>query len=69
LVATAHAPDGLVEGLESSDDAFVFGVQWHPEDLTHADWHMRRLFAGLLDAARDWRGARPFPGGAASRLS
>jgi putative glutamine amidotransferase len=55
LVATAHAPDGLVEGLESSDDAFVFGVQWHPEDLTHADWHMRRLFAGLLDASRDWR--------------
>lgn len=55
LVATAHAPDGLVEGLESSDGTFVFGVQWHPEDLTRADWHMRRLFAGLLDAAREWR--------------
>ena len=57
LVATAHAPDGLVEGLESNDGAFLFGVQWHPEDLTNADWHMRRLFAGLLDAARAWRGA------------
>ena len=32
LVAEAHAPDGLVEGVRVDDArAFAFGVQWHPE--------------------------------------
>jgi putative glutamine amidotransferase len=32
LVAEAHAPDGLVEGVRVSHaSAFAFGVQWHPE--------------------------------------
>jgi putative glutamine amidotransferase len=34
LVAEAHAPDGLVEGVRVADaQGFAFGVQWHPE------WH------------------------------
>ncbi|MGH7627614.1 MAG: gamma-glutamyl-gamma-aminobutyrate hydrolase family protein [Gemmatimonadaceae bacterium] len=51
LVAAARAPDGVIEALESPDDAFVFGVQWHPEDLTDTDRHMRRLFERLLGEA------------------
>jgi len=32
LVAEAHAPDGLVEGVRVEHaPAFAFGVQWHPE--------------------------------------
>jgi len=32
LVAEAHAPDGLVEGVRVAHAAaFAFGVQWHPE--------------------------------------
>jgi putative glutamine amidotransferase len=32
LVAEAHAPDGLVEGVRVAHaSAFAFGVQWHPE--------------------------------------
>jgi putative glutamine amidotransferase len=32
LVAEAHAPDGLIEGVRVSHaSAFAFGVQWHPE--------------------------------------
>lgn len=34
LVAEAHAPDGLVEGVRVMDaPAFAYAVQWHPE------WH------------------------------
>jgi len=34
LTVTAHAPDGIVEGAEwSSDDWWMLGVQWHPEEL------------------------------------
>jgi putative glutamine amidotransferase len=32
LVAEAHAPDGLVEGVRAVHaPSFAFGVQWHPE--------------------------------------
>ena len=32
LVAEAHAPDGLVEGVRvARASAFAYGVQWHPE--------------------------------------
>ncbi|HEY8359839.1 MAG TPA: gamma-glutamyl-gamma-aminobutyrate hydrolase family protein, partial [Ramlibacter sp.] len=32
LVAEAHAPDGLVEGVRvMGSPAFAYGVQWHPE--------------------------------------
>ncbi|MFD5824369.1 gamma-glutamyl-gamma-aminobutyrate hydrolase family protein [Lentzea sp. NPDC060358] len=31
LVATGHAPDGVVEAAEDPGRRFVMGVQWHPE--------------------------------------
>ncbi len=34
LVVNARAPDGLIEGVEGSDEnSFLIGVQWHPEEL------------------------------------
>jgi putative glutamine amidotransferase len=54
LVASALAPDGLVEGLETPGDGFVVGVQWHPEVLTDASTPMRRLFEEFIAAAREY---------------
>ena len=31
LVATAEAPDGLIEAVEGADDGYLVAVQWHPE--------------------------------------
>jgi putative glutamine amidotransferase len=50
-VSTAVAPDGLVEGLESSGSQFLLGVQWHPESLTDRDPRMHRLLTGFVEAA------------------
>lgn len=35
LKVTAHAPDGLIEGVELPGKKFVVGVQWHPESLSN----------------------------------
>jgi len=29
----ARSPDGVIEAIEAADEAFVMGVQWHPEKL------------------------------------
>lgn len=50
LVASAVAPDGLIEGLEVPQSRFGLAVQWHPENLQD-DPVMRALFAGLVQAA------------------
>ncbi|MGQ9667616.1 MAG: gamma-glutamyl-gamma-aminobutyrate hydrolase family protein [Anaerolineae bacterium] len=53
LVATAWAPDGVIEGMELPGRRFVIGVQWHPENLLDAMPIMRRLFeAFTAEAAR-----------------
>ncbi len=62
LVASAVAPDGLIEAVESDDDAFLIGVQWHPEVFEMANPHMRHLFGGFIAASCAWRdGARVSP--------
>jgi putative glutamine amidotransferase len=54
LVATAHAPDGLVEAFEGAEGAWLVAVQWHPEEM-HADPQApdRGLFVALVEAARE----------------
>jgi putative glutamine amidotransferase len=32
LLASAFAPDGVVEAIEATDGGFCLGVQWHPEE-------------------------------------
>ncbi len=51
LVATAYAPDGLIEALELPDAEFVVGVQWHPEVFEMTDPHTRHLFGAFMAAA------------------
>ena len=53
------AEDGLVEGVEGRDHAWLYGVQWHPErgeaespsDERHPD---KRLFWAFIQAAREF---------------
>ena len=33
LIATAFAPDGIIEAVEKRDHPFFLGIQWHPEWL------------------------------------
>jgi putative glutamine amidotransferase len=58
LAAGARAPDGIVEGVEwPSDDWWLVGVQWHPEELVGSPepWD-RALLAAFAEVVA--RGAR-----------
>lgn len=63
LVATAWAPDGLVEGIEGEAGAYLVGVQWHPESLTECDDCAGKLFAEFVEAAADYRDVRALGAG------
>ena len=52
LIASAFAPDGVVEALERSSHPFALAVQWHPEDLVDAQPVMGRLFEAFVEASR-----------------
>lgn len=53
LVATAVAPDGLVEGVEDPAKAFCLGVLWHPEEDPRGAG--LPLFRALVEQARAYR--------------
>jgi putative glutamine amidotransferase len=53
LCPVARAPDGLVEGVEwPTDEWWMVGVQWHPEELTESpepwDRALLSTFAGVV---------------------
>jgi putative glutamine amidotransferase len=54
LAVSARSDDGTVQAVELQSVPFGVAVQWHPEqnpdDL--------RLFAGLVEAAKEYRGSR-----------
>ena len=58
LRPNAFAPDGLIEGVESSNGHFMIGVQWHPEDLIDGDQRMSRLFRTFVETAAHFALAR-----------
>ena len=50
VVVNAHAPDGVIEGIEAPSQRFCLGVQWHPEyAISDGDG---RIFAAFVDACR-----------------
>lgn len=57
LTVTARSADGVIEAVELETVPFGLGVQWHPEQNATD----RRLFAGLVDAARTYRTGRSRP--------
>lgn len=54
LVVTARSDEGVIEAVELPAAPFGVAVQWHPEENARD----RRLFAGLVEAARAHRAAR-----------
>lgn len=50
LVATAHAPDGIVEAVERPGELFVLAVQFHPERLAAGEPMFQRLFDAFVQA-------------------
>lgn len=51
LLASARAPDGVVEAIETSAGDFVLGVQWHPESLLD-DPAQLGIYQSLVRAAQ-----------------
>jgi putative glutamine amidotransferase len=52
LHVTAHSPDGVVEGLESSDGLIV-AVQCHPEELLGQEGWAMELFRRFVERVAD----------------
>lgn len=52
LTVVGTTDDGTIEAVEASDNTFVLGVQWHPEENDTDD----RLVAALVAAAQDRAG-------------
>jgi len=50
LIASATAPDGVVEAIEDPGKRFCLGVQWHPENF-YRTGEFRSLFEGFVQAA------------------
>ncbi len=51
LRAVAWAPDGTIEGMESTDGDWLLAVQFHPEDLVGFHSPSQRLFEAFVKAA------------------
>ena len=50
LKVTAVAPDGVIEGMESTDTDLFLGVQWHPENMwQQEDPQQLVVFQDFLD--------------------
>lgn len=50
-VCGKSSEDGVIEALESNDHTWVFGVQFHPEQLYGVDPRWSQLFDGFQKAA------------------
>lgn len=49
IIVNARAPDGVIEGIESTRHRFAVGIQWHPEFMINsAD---ERIFAAFVAEA------------------
>lgn len=53
LRVTAHAPDGVVEAVETTEAGrFLVGVQWHPERIWKQSAISKALFEAFIRATR-----------------
>ena len=51
LRVTGRADDGMIEAVELDGEAWVVGVQWHPEDTAPGDPEQQRLFDAFVATA------------------
>ncbi len=59
--ASAVAPDGVIEAIESTAHTYVVGVQWHPELMVDSLDFNLALFRRHVEAAARFRAARTAP--------
>jgi putative glutamine amidotransferase len=59
FAVTAHASDGIIEGIEIKGAPFFVGVQWHPENLAPTDPQMLGLFRAFVQASAKHQLERP----------
>lgn len=52
LKAVAFAPDGIIEAIESTDESWILGVQWHPERNLNDDNLSKKLFSAFVEACK-----------------
>jgi putative glutamine amidotransferase len=57
LRVCATADDGVIEGVERRDRAFVIGIQWHPEITSLTNEAALALFRALVRQAEAYRAA------------
>jgi putative glutamine amidotransferase len=48
LRVSARSRDGIIEGIETEDDRFILGVQWHPEELAAKHDDHLKLFQAVV---------------------
>ena len=53
FTVAATAADGVVEGIEASDDRWIVAVQWHPEDTYANIDHLNLLTRAFVAEARN----------------
>ena len=65
FIVSAHATDGVIEGMEAVDGRSIIGVQWHPESFILKDDNrcMMPLFKWLVDEALLYRKAKEIHSG------
>ncbi len=51
LIATAHAPDGLIEAAELPEHPFAIALQWHPEWIPDQP-ASQAIFKAFIEATR-----------------
>lgn len=52
LIVTAHEKNGIIQGIESTSNKFIIGVQWHPEYLPQSH-QQQSIFKGLIKTANE----------------
>src|SRR3989338_5688115 len=48
---SAVAEDGIIEAIESDNDDFIVGVQWHPERIYNKDFCSKNIFTEFIKEA------------------
>jgi putative glutamine amidotransferase len=55
LTVTAVSKDNIIEAVESTEDRYLLGVQWHPECLTKRYQIFLNLFSRLVQEGLEYR--------------
>jgi len=54
LQVVAEADDGTVEAIESTEERFILGVQWHPERIRDLK-HRKKIFSAFINTAEKFQ--------------